>query len=337
MRKDISLKTIVDIERWQKVQDHFGEVIGVSVRTVDSAGNPITRPSNPSRLCQEVLRTPAGAALCGKCLPASLDELAKNEEWREGYQCHLGLYNFCIPVIAFDQRAVAYMLIGPVFLGRRREARGYKQKIEMLGLSMDKFIDCVSEVKLFTFTGIHSVIDLISGIACYVAQLGYNRYKLENIIPFPKIGKMVHRYYMDRILNALLEVSFSTVKAEFGSIMLLDEKTGELHIKIAKGLKDEIVRSTRLRIGDGIAGLAVKENRFLLIDDKLEDKTIESRLKRPEIKSAVVAPFMLKDEPLGVMNIATTDPTAKISSEIIDTLHRLVELTETTLTDLLKL
>ncbi len=337
MKKDISLKTIIDIGRWQRVQDHFGEVIGVSIRTVDRMGNPITRLSNPTRVCQEVMRTPAGAALCGKCIPASLDDLVKDREWREGYRCHLGLNNFCIPIVAFDQQAVAYILIGPVFLGQRRMIQEYKQKIEILGLRADEFIDCISEVKLFTFSGIQSVIDLISGIACYVAQLGYNRYKLENIIPLPKIGKMVHRYYMDRILNALLEVSFNTASAEFGSIMLLDEKTGELYIKIARGLKDEIVKNTRLKIGDGVAGLAVKENRFLLLDDKLEDESIESRLKRPEIKSAVVAPFTLKNEPLGVMNIGTTNPAVKISSEMVETLQRLVELTEITLTDLLKL
>ena len=116
--------------------------------------------------------------------------------------------------------------------------------------------------------------------------------------------------------------------------MLVNEETGELYIKIAKGLKKDIIKNTRLKVGEGIAGLALKERRFLLLDDKLTDKRIKSRLKRPKIKSAVVAPLTIKDEPLGVMNIGTFRPAVKITPAKIETLQRLIELTESTLADL---
>ena len=206
-----------------------------------------------------------------------------------------------------------------------------------MGIELEKLIDCLTEIKVFTFTGIQSLIELISDIVSNVAQLGYSRFKLERLIPLPKIGRIVHRFHMDKILSALLDVSFHTTKAEFGSIMLLDEQTGELYIKIAKGLSKDIIKNVRLKRGEGIAGLAVEERRFLLLDETLTDERIKARLKRPEIRSAVVAPFKIKDEPLGVMNVATSNPSAKITPENVETLHRLIELTETTLTDLTRL
>ena len=228
-------------------------------------------------------------------------------------------------------------MVGPVFLGQRRKEQGYKEKAEELGISLDKLIDGLTEIKVFTFTGIQSLIELIRDIVSNVAQLGYSRFKLERLIPLPKIGKIVHKFHMDKILSALLDISFNTTKAEFGSIMLVDEQTGELYIKIAKGLTKDIIKNARLKPGEGIAGLAVKERRFLLLDDSLTDERIKSRLKRPEIQSAVVAPLRVMDEPLGVMNIATSNPSDKISPEKVETIHRLIELTESTLTDLIKL
>ena len=38
MNRDISLTDITDMERWQALQDHFGQVMGVAVRTIDKEG-----------------------------------------------------------------------------------------------------------------------------------------------------------------------------------------------------------------------------------------------------------------------------------------------------------
>ena len=338
MTEDISLTDIVDIKHWQKIQDHFGQVVRVTIRTVDKAGNCVTRPSNPTRMCEETLANSSVAiARCKRCLPASLSDLMHEEKWKEGYQCHLGLNIFCIPVVAFENEAIVYILVGPVFLGQRRKPQAYTQKAEELGIDLDMLIDALIEVKLFTFAGIKSVIELINEIACNLAKFGYNRYILEKGPLLPKLDKKLHRFYMDKILGALLEVSAHTAGTEFGSIMLLDEKTDELYIKVARGLKDDVIENTRLKIGEGIAGLAIKERRFLNLNDSIIDERFKSRLKRPEIKSSVVAPLLVKNQPIGVMNIGTSRTTDGISPESIETLHRLIELTETALADLLKI
>lgn len=327
MKNKVSLEGVINIDQWQEIQDHFAEVIGVTIRTVEPSGNLLTMPSRPARLCEKIIRSsPVGIARCGRCLPPSMASSESGEMWKEGGLCHTGLHNFSIPVTLPDNKAIFYILIGPVLLGERQKPNRYQEKIVELGIDLDKFMDALIEIKVFSFTGIQSVIELLQDVISYIVQLGYHRLKLQRIIPLPKLSKMTYKFYSDKLLNALLDASFNVTGADFGSIMLLDEKTGNLYIKIGRGIKKDIIKHTRLKVGDGIAGLAAQEKRFLLVDDKITDERIKNRLKRPEIKSAIVAPILVKDELFGVMNVGTLHPSDKFSSENIDVLRQLVKL-----------
>ncbi len=336
MKNGISLKEVIDINQWQEIQDHFAEVIGVTIRSVDPNGNLLTKPSNPTRLCEEIIRSsPEGIAGCAGCLPTPIADLESGELWKEGYLCHIGLHNFSIPVRLPNNKTIAYILVGPVLLGERQKPNKYREKIAELNIDLDKFIDALIEIKVFSFSGIQSINELLKDVFSYTVELGYHRFKLERIIPLPKLSKMAYKFYADKLLNALLDVSFNVTDAEFGSIMLLDEKTGELYIKIGRGIKKDIIKHTRLKIGEGIAGLAAQERRFLLVDDKITDERLKNRLQRPEIKSAIVAPLQIEDELFGVMNIGTLHPSDKFSSENIDILRQLVKLVAITFEDML--
>lgn len=330
------MKDVVDIDQWQQIQDHFAETIGVTMRTVDHKGNLLTTPSEATRFCVEVIgSSPVGLARCGRCLPPSMGDL-ELDKWKEGYLCHIGLHNFFIPVMVLNNKVIAYILVGPVLLGERKKPGQYRRKAEELGIDLDRFIDGLIEIKLFTFTGIQSTIELLQNVASYIAQLGYQRSRLERIVPWlPKVGERFNGFYIDRLLNALLDVAFDATGAELGSVMLLDEKTDELYIKIGRGLKKDIIRDTRLKMGEGIAGLAAQERSFLLVDDKLTDERIKSRLRRPEIKSAMVLPIQVKDKLFGVMNIGTTaTPSDKFNPQNLELLSQLGKLVSIALTDL---
>ena len=335
MKNGISLKEVIDINQWQGIQDHFAEVMRVTISTVDTTGNLLTKPSNPTRLCEEIVRSsPAGIASCAGCFPASsIADLESNELWKEGYLCHVGLYNFPIPARLPNDKTIAYILVGPVLLGERQKPNKYREKIAELNIDIDKFIDALIEIKVFSFSGIQSVTELLKDVFSYIVELSYHRFKLEKIIPSHKLSKMVYKFYADKLLNALLDVSFNVTDAEFGSIMLLDEKTGDLYIKIGRGIKKDVIRHTRLKIGEGIAGLAAQERRFLLVDDKITDERLKNRLQRPDIKSAIVAPIQVNDELFGVMNIGTLHTSNKFNLENVGVLSQLVKVVSITLQD----
>jgi len=65
----------------------------------------------------------------------------------------------------------------------------------------------------------------------------------------------------------------------------------------------DIVNNTKVKLGEQVSGIAVKENRSFLLDDKVSDNRIKRYLKRPQISSSMVIPLKIENRVVGVMNI----------------------------------
>jgi two-component system, cell cycle sensor histidine kinase and response regulator CckA len=62
---DLQFADLFDLAEIQAIQDAFADATGVASLIIDPQGNPITRPSNFTRLCSELIRdTPKGLANC---------------------------------------------------------------------------------------------------------------------------------------------------------------------------------------------------------------------------------------------------------------------------------
>ena len=88
------------------------------------------------------------------------------------------------------------------------------------------------------------------------------------------------------------------------SLMLLDEAAKELVIKSAKGLSKDIIKNTRLRIGENISGWVVQNKAPLLIEDIDKDERFRVyRKERYMTRSLLSVPLKIKDSVLGVLNV----------------------------------
>jgi len=86
--------------------------------------------------------------------------------------------------------------------------------------------------------------------------------------------------------------------------MLVDEEKAELYIRAARGLREEVVCGTRVKIGDSIAGWVAKHGQPLLVTNIEEDP----RFGRPnghqyETKSLLSVPVKIDGRVIGVINI----------------------------------
>lgn len=110
---------------------------------------------------------------------------------------------------------------------------------------------------------------------------------------------------LQEILKLILKRSSEIFQAQHGSVMLLDESTDELTIKVAEGLTDEIIKNTVKKPGDGsIAGWVAREKEPLLLIGEVKDLRFKSAKADSEIKDAMSAPLILKDKLIGVFNIS---------------------------------
>ena len=72
---------------------------------------------------------------------------------------------------------------------------------------------------------------------------------------------------LDHILRTTLDSALNVVNAKRGSIVLMDDKTNEMSIRVARGLDESVVNATRIRLGQGIVGTVALEGKPALVKD----------------------------------------------------------------------
>ncbi len=316
-----SLKDLIDVKSWQKIQDNFSFVTGVAIRTLDSEGKPFTSPSNEPRLCSEFLKnSPDKNRLCGACLPTFLGGKAVVDN-NLSFICTAGLHNLSTP-LKVDNRTLGYIIIGPVILVMRKSKEEYRKAAEEVKLDLEDFWSAIVEIKVTSFHGIQSLVELIKDVAEYNLKTAYKNKKREKeVVMVPGSAKL------SQLLEALLDVAFEISGADIGSIMIYDKANKELRIQASRGIADDIVRNTRVKLGTGISGIAVKEGEAFLLDNENKDNRIAPYLNRPSLRSSMVIPFKAEERVAGVMNLGALNTSAvRFSQDNIKLMNKLVDL-----------
>jgi hypothetical protein len=105
-------------------------------------------------------------------------------------------------------------------------------------------------------------------------------------------------------MNLFAEFISELLGLNICSIMLRDEFTADLVIKGAKGLSDEVVKRTRINVGDQIAGWVAASGKPLLIEDIERDLHINRKnIAQYNTKSLLSLPLKIHDKVIGVLNL----------------------------------
>lgn len=108
------------------------------------------------------------------------------------------------------------------------------------------------------------------------------------------------------LLKFVLTHAIEVAEAERGSIMLLDDQTDELVVKVASGGRYRAFTSTPVKLGVGICGKVALEGCGAICNDGFKDprfKNFGSLMPVEDIKSLVCAPLKFKEGTIGVLNI----------------------------------
>ncbi len=124
-----------------------------------------------------------------------------------------------------------------------------------------------------------------------------------------EISKTINegRNYQE-ILGLILKKGIEMFGAQNGSIMLIDETSGDMHIRVANGLSGEIIKNTKKRPGDGsIAGWVAEKGEPLLLIGKVADPrftSLHQNKRVKDVKDAMCAPLKIRNKIIGVINIS---------------------------------
>lgn len=118
---------------------------------------------------------------------------------------------------------------------------------------------------------------------------------------------------LDAVLEGALEQVVEVTSADSGSIMLLD-KEGVLTIAASIGIDEKIAATTRIPVGEGIAGWVAACKEPLTLEGSSHSE-IGRELLRDDLSSAICAPVMSKDSVIGVLSVSRKRPSESFTSE----------------------
>ena len=111
---------------------------------------------------------------------------------------------------------------------------------------------------------------------------------------------------LDELMQRIAEIVKRAIDYEVFAILLLNEKTQELHIRFSIGHPDELVRNLRIKVGEGIVGRVARTRRSILVNDVLKDPSYIQSLS--PIRSELAVPLITKNRLIGVIDLEAPWP-----------------------------
>lgn len=104
---------------------------------------------------------------------------------------------------------------------------------------------------------------------------------------------------LDQVLSRVVEAAVRLTSAEEGSLLLLDEHTGELTMRAARNFDDQFVRTFRIRSDDSLAGQVIRTGQPVLLGADAPQKIKTAYL----VHSLIYMPLRLHDRIIGVLGV----------------------------------
>ncbi len=111
---------------------------------------------------------------------------------------------------------------------------------------------------------------------------------------------------LDTTLRRVAELVRKVIDYEIFGILLLNEKTQELYFRFQVGYAREIAERMRIKVGEGVTGIAAQRREAILVDDVSQDPRYISAV--PNVRSELAVPLIIKNRLIGVIDIESPQP-----------------------------
>jgi phosphoserine phosphatase RsbU/P len=111
---------------------------------------------------------------------------------------------------------------------------------------------------------------------------------------------------LDTTLRRVAELVRKVIDYEIFGILLLNEKTQELYFRFSVGHSREVAERMRIKVGEGVTGIAAQRAEAILVNDVINDPTYISAV--PNVRSEIAVPLIVKNRVIGVIDIESPQP-----------------------------
>jgi sigma-B regulation protein RsbU (phosphoserine phosphatase) len=111
---------------------------------------------------------------------------------------------------------------------------------------------------------------------------------------------------LNTILRRVGELVRRVIDYEHFAILLLNEKTQELRIRFSIGHPPEVIERCRIKVGEGVTGLAAQRRQPVLVNDVMKQPEYIEAI--PQVRSELAVPLIIKNRVIGVIDIEAPQP-----------------------------
>jgi two-component system phosphate regulon sensor histidine kinase PhoR len=124
--------------------------------------------------------------------------------------------------------------------------------------------------------------------------------RVDGMLAIQNIGQQVTSLLdLDNVLPAVVDAAVDLTNAEEGSLLLIDETTGELYMRAGKNFKEDFVSTFRLPTQDTLAGQVISTGKPVIIDEKKPQKIKTSYL----VHTLIYVPLKVHGRVIGVLEV----------------------------------
>lgn len=180
----LNLRYVLNIEKWEIIQDYLSAVTGLAMITVDYKGVPLTKHSMCCDFCKVMRNKPDIAKHCQKCdSRAGLEAVRINKPYV--YFCHCNIIDVAIPII-IDDKYIGAVMAGQVQLADSENAGSLERmysdfKLEEQLEHNDELKRKYNKIKKLPYGRIKDIADMLWHISNYIIEEAITRNMLYEI------------------------------------------------------------------------------------------------------------------------------------------------------------
>ncbi len=274
------MKNYFETVKWQPIIENVTDILKINTCIVDFQGVPIIIPPQNRY---------------GWRFNPNLFDVRSNyaqiADDRFEFIDNFHLHYYAVPAKSLDNTIVGYIVLGPMILNKKLTMNEYQEISKKTSDSLEDISERIENTRVISQLSLEHILKMcIATIKLSQDRLTFTKQK-------PSEDKRTQT-----IFQSMLDLSLALASAESGSVMLFHPKTEELSVCVANGLNPQYINN-RIKLDDGIAGIAFQENKTLLIEGRSESR-LRNLLIRHEIKQSIVMPFKTPNSKTsGVLNI----------------------------------
>ena len=170
------LNRILDLERWQKLQDSISLVTGLAIITVDYKGIPLTKHSSRRAFCDYIRNQPSLCKLCQKCdSRGGLEAVRISRPYV--YICHCNIIDIAIPII-MDNQYIGAIMAGEVRLSDKADEN---QLEKIVHASSNQFPDApqieqlYNDIPVISYEQLKISVQMLFDLCNYLVEEATNK------------------------------------------------------------------------------------------------------------------------------------------------------------------